>query len=280
MSLLAYIPPRVMVLLDPAFLLYWAIEAYITVLVSSVLHGEIPSDVRGKAFGQFWTKISGAPPDPSVPLVGSATLVPPIMAQVTGKVLEVGPGSGNQIGYYDAAAHQISVMYGAEPATELHGLLRKNADATKLARKYVILKAGADREQIARQLLEHGIVTSSDEANGMFDSVVCVRVLCSVPHLAATVRDLHQLLRPGGRLFVVEHTANPWRTAKGSVVARLVQTVYMLLGWSYFVGDCSLTKDIEDELRRDTTQRWSSVVIERHFGKSVLTYIAGVLIKR
>ena len=201
-------------------------------------------------------------------------------SQVSGKVLEIGPGSGNQIGYYDPAADRISVMYGAEPATELHGLLRTNANATKLAKKYSILKAGAEYEQITRQLLNEGVISSSDEADGFFDSVVCVRVLCSVPDLASTLRDVHRLLKSRGKLFVVEHTANPWRTAKGSLVARVVQSIYMLMGWSFFVGDCSLTKDIEGELRKEAARRWSSVDIERHFGKSVLTYIAGVLVKR
>lgn len=63
------------------------------------------------------------------------------------------------------------------------------------------------------------------------------------------------------------------------MIARLVQTVYMLMGWSFFVGDCELTRNIEDELRKGSKARWESVNLERHFGSAVFTYISGVLVK-
>ena len=85
---------------------------------------------------------------------------------------------------------------------------------------------------------------------------------------------------PEEKLLVVEHTVNAWRTRKGSLIARMLQTVYMLLGWSYFVGDCSLTRDTEGMLRKDGARRWESIDIERHFGRAVITYISGVLVKK
>lgn len=279
MAILDYFPKSTVPLIEPGFLLYYAIEAYVLTLLSFLRQGKLPSDLRGKAFGRFWSFVSGAPPDPAVPLAGSATLVPPLLRQATGKVLEIGPGSGNQTGYYTPAAGQISAIYGAEPATELHQLLRKNVDATELAKKYVILNADASRDSVVKELVRQGIVANDSLATGMFDTIVCVRVLCSVPNLTETITGLHSLLRPGGKLFIVEHTVNPWQTPKGSMIARLFQTLYMLLGWSYFVGDCSLVRDIESELRKDAKKRWASIDLERHFGKVVITYISGILVK-
>jgi SAM-dependent methyltransferase len=55
---------------------------------------------------------------------------------------------------------------------------------------------------------------------GVFDTIICVRVLCSVLDLEQTAEELYSFLKPGGKLLVTEHVVNPWRTAKGSVVAR------------------------------------------------------------
>ncbi|KAK6370990.1 hypothetical protein LTR64_006236 [Lithohypha guttulata] len=271
MALLEMLPSFVLGLIDPGFILYYAVEAYIqTLLIGLREDGTIPSDLRGRAFGKFWTKISGAPPDPAVALVGSATLVPSTFAQAQGTVLEIGPGSGNQTLYYNPAAAQIKTIYGAEPAKELHKLLRKNADSTRVGPKYRIIGADATKASITRELLKDKVLEPGALANNMFDAIICVRVLCSVPNLEGTISDLHAMLKP----------ANAWRTTKGSVIARLVQTVYMLLGWSYFVGDCSLTRNIEQMLRKNTSERWETVSIERHFGKAVLTYISGSLVKK
>ena len=280
MALLDLLPPYIISLIEPGFLLYLAVKAYTQVLIQGLLQDRRPpQDLRSKAFGKFWEQVSPVP-DPSIPLAGSAILVPPLLAQASGNVLDVGPGSGSLIARFEPASPQITRIYGAEPATSLHKTLRRNADATKVARKYHILSANATRASIAAELVKLGVITSPSDAKDIFDTIICVRVLCSVPDLTRTISDLHALLKPGGKLLVCEHTANPWRTSKGSVIARVVQTLYMLMGWSYFVGDCELTRDTEDELIKDSRQRWESVDIDRHFGHAVLTYVTGVLVKK
>lgn len=281
MGVLELLPPFVLGLIEPGFLLYYAIRAYVKILVSGLVHeGRIPQDVRSRAFGSFWSQISGTRPDPSVPLAGSMALVPDLFAAARGTVLEVGPGSGNQTHYFEAASDQIKVIYGAEPAKDLHVILRRNVDSTQMSAKYRILSADATKASIARELVHEGVVKTEGSAEGIFDTIIAVRVLCSVPELDNVIEGLHSLLKPAGRLIVLEHTANPWRSAKGSIIARIVQTMYMLIGWKYFVGDCSLTRDIEDALRKDGKNRWESIDIERHFADKVFTYISGTLTKR
>lgn len=196
-------------------------------------------------------------------------------------VLDVGPGSGTIIRHFDSAEKSISKVYGAEPCVELHPLLRKNAGLTALGRdaKYETLLADAMGPSIARELKRVGVVGSVDDAVEVFDTIVCVRVLCSVPDLDATIADLWKLLKPGGKLLVCEHIVNPWRKSEGSMIARVVQSLYMLIGWSYFVGDCSLTRDIEGALRAGE-KRWKSVELGRYFGRAVFCYVTGVLVKR
>ena len=107
-------------------------------------------------------------------------------------------------------------------------------------------------------------------------------MLCSVANLTETGETLYKLLKPGGKLLVCEHEVNPWHTAKGSFLARIVQTVYSLMGWTFFVGNCHLTRDIESALIESATPfgGWEDVDLKHNFGWSVLPYVSGTLVKR
>jgi len=196
-------------------------------------------------------------------------------------VLDIGPGSGTQIRHFDSVVNSISKAYCIEPSIDLHPLLRKNIASTGLGRegKCEALVADATGPSIARELKHVGVIDDVEDASEIFDTIVTIRVLCSVPDLNATIADLWKLLKPGGKMLVLEHTANPWNTPQGSMIARFMQSFYMLMGWSYFVGDCRLNRDIEGALRADP-KRWEKVDISRNFGESVFCYIAGTLVKR
>lgn len=179
----------------------------------------------------------------------------------------------------------IEAIYGAEPCIGLHKEIHSKALANDLISKYHILHCSAASSELIPALDATGTgVTDAHKCTGggIFDTIVCVRVLCSVPELERTSRELYALLKPGGRVLVMEHVVNPWRTAKGSVIARIAQGVYQMLGWSFFIGDCCLDRDIEEVLRRaaDGDGGWESVQIERSFGWSTLPHISGALVKK
>lgn len=157
----------------------------------------------------------------------------------------------------------ISAIYGAEPCIGLHKALHSKAVTEGLGSKYHILPCSVSPSELLPALDATGTgVTDSHQANGdgIFDTIICVRVLCSVPDLEQTMRELYALLRPGGKVLVMEHVVNPWRTAKGSVAARIAQGVYQGLGWSFFIGDCCLDRDVEGALRgaADADGGWES----------------------
>jgi hypothetical protein len=97
-----------------------------------------------------------------------------------------------------------------------------------------------------------------------------------------TVDELYGLLKPGGKLLVTEHVVNAWRTAKGSFLARVVQGVYQVFGWSFFIGDCALDRDTEGVLLRAARSDggWEVVDLERSFAWSVMPYLSGTLVKK
>jgi SAM-dependent methyltransferase len=179
----------------------------------------------------------------------------------------------------------IKAIYGAEPCLGLHKAIQNKALAEGLSSKYHLLPCSVASSELLPALEAAGTgVADAHKANGtgIFDAIICVRVLCSVPQLERTTRELYALLKPGGRVLVMEHVVNPWRTAKGSIAARIAQGVYQAFGWSYFIGDCCLDRDVEGALRgaADEDGGWESVQIDRSFEWSVMPHISGVLVKK
>ncbi|KAE8349918.1 S-adenosyl-L-methionine-dependent methyltransferase [Aspergillus coremiiformis] len=288
-------------LLEPGQLLLWAMSYYVRVNLEAVFkRGQIlapllqSARLRDEAFGRFWVAVtttndentaqSQSPVAIQAGLQNSSDLIPPVLAHASGLVLDVGPGTGTQMPLLRSPA--IKTIYGAEPCHGLHEELRSRADAEGLGEKYHILPCSVVASELVPMLQEQGLLpagtTALDQTTGVFDTILCVRVLCSVPDLDQTARELYSLLRPGGKILVTEHVVNPWRTAKGSVVARAMQTFYELLGWSWYLGDCRLNRNTERALRRaaDVDGGWESVELERWFGRTCLPYIAGVFVKK
>ncbi|RHZ46249.1 putative nuclear migration protein (ApsA) [Aspergillus thermomutatus] len=274
------------------------------------------SKLRDEAFGRFWVDFSctvllftlsipsrptstqqqpqdqhQAPPPPPQ-IQNSTDLIPSVLARASGVVLDVGPGTGTQMPLLRLRAPAIKAIYGAEPCRGLHAELRARAEEEGLSGKYRVLPCGVAAGELVPELQREGLLPAGggDEgveavlasAGGVFDTIVCVRVLCSVPELERTAAELYALLRPGGKLLVVEHVVNPWRTAKGSTVARVMQAVYGFFGWSWFIGNCCLDRDTERALRAAAERDggWEVVELERWFGRSPLPYISGVLVKK
>lgn len=185
-----------------------------------------------------------------------------------------------------SSAPGIHTIYGAEPCVGLHDELRRRARAEGLEDKYVILPCSVEKSALVPELEKRGVaVPDPSTGEGVFDTILCVRVLCSVPDPERTISDLYDLLRPGGKMLVVEHVVNPWRTRKGCFVARVMQAVYGLLGWSFFLGDCHMDRDTAGLLRRVAEEKegdggWEVEELEEWFEWSPLSYVAGRLVKK
>ncbi|PLB33201.1 class I SAM-dependent methyltransferase [Aspergillus candidus] len=295
-------------LLEPGQLLLYGLSYYIRVNLEAVFKkGQLLAPIlqtgrlRDEAFGRFWIAFSSSRPDPksesqsqSQPqhtppplapppqITCSSDLIPSILAHASGLVLDVGPGTGTQLPLLRSPA--IKTIYGAEPCLGLHDELRQRARTEGLAEKYRVLGCSVAAEELVPALAKEGLPVEGGEGKdrGVFDSIICVRVLCSVPNLNRTAKDLYSLLKPGGKLLVVEHVVNLWRSSKGSLVARIAQAVYGLLGWSWFIGSCCLDRDTEAALREAAAADggWEVGDLDRHFGSGPLPYVSGVLVKR
>jgi len=229
--------------------------------------------LRYKSFARLWTK-NGAALSAEMPGPLNS-----LLASCSGVVLDIGPGTGELLSRFDAS--RITVMYGAEPAAELHEGLARNAQKHGFGDKYRALRCGGEPESLIPALHKSGVLEVSGRAglasDGVFDEICCLRVLCGVPHVQETINGLYNLLKPGGRMVICEHVVNPWRT-EGRLLARFMQVVYTLLGWPFFMGGCELQRHTPEYLRN--AGEWDKFDLKYYGPKDAIPFVVGELIKK
>lgn len=170
-----------------------------------------------------------------------------LLKTASGVVLDVGPGTGEILCRLNPEL--ISQAYGAEPAVDMHPALQKNIENNGLTGKYTILACGAEPASLIPALDSQALLKLDGRSSeGVFDTILCIRVLCSVPNQQETVNGLYGLLKPGGRLILCEHVASPW-PSQGSLAAWILQKFWILAGWNFFMGGCKLNRDLVGALK-------------------------------
>lgn len=106
--------------------------------------------------------------------------------QASGEVLEVAVGTGLNLAWYPEGV----TLTGLDLSSGMLELARERARA--LGREVTL------REGNAHELPFEG---------ASFDTVVCTFGLCAIPDPAAAVGEMARVLRPGGRLILVDHVA-------------------------------------------------------------------------
>lgn len=154
------------------------------------------------------------------------------LAGLSGRVLEVGAGTGTNFAYYPDT---VTEVVACEPETRL---------------------APKAREAAAAAPVPVRVIESTVESMGEvepFDAVVCSLVLCSVEEPDAVLRQLNSVLRPGGELRYFEHVASPgWRGT--------VQKVADATVWPRIAGNCHTHRNTE----RAITGAGFTVAATRH----------------
>ncbi|MBT8212485.1 MAG: class I SAM-dependent methyltransferase, partial [Acidimicrobiia bacterium] len=107
-----------------------------------------------------------------------------LLREARGSVLEIGVGTGRNLGYYPGSVEITGVD--ASP----HMLARAKRRALRLDSRAALLEGDA-----------HGLAFE----DGEFDTTVGTCVLCSVADPAAVVREMVRVTRPGGAILLLEH---------------------------------------------------------------------------
>jgi ubiquinone/menaquinone biosynthesis C-methylase UbiE len=105
-----------------------------------------------------------------------------------GDVLEIAVGSGRNLPFYPPSVKLTAIEF----SPQMLALARKRADA--LGREFDL------REGDAQDL-------EFDDRS--FDTVIITLALCTIPDDRKAAREAYRVLRPGGRLILLEHVRSP-----------------------------------------------------------------------
>jgi ubiquinone/menaquinone biosynthesis C-methylase UbiE len=141
----------------------------------------------------------------------------PIVPQASGRVLEIGFGSGHNAPYYDQSA--ITCLYALEPSAAMRRRAEKRIGGLSFPVEWLDLPG----EEIPLP----------DEA---VDTVLVTFTLCTIPGVEAALNGMRRVLKPGGRLVFLEHGLAPdpgvakWQNRLNGV-------------WGKLAGGCHLNRD-------------------------------------
>ena len=138
-----------------------------------------------------------------------------LFAGLPDEVVELGPGTGANLRYYRRGTRLVAI----EPNPHMHSALVRAAT-----------RRGVDLDIRAVGAEDTGL------PSGSVDAIVCTLVLCTVPDPAAALAEARRILRPGGRLVLIEHVAAP----AGTVLAGLQQLLRR--GWQWAFEGCDLCR--------------------------------------
>ncbi len=144
------------------------------------------------------------------------------LAGLSGRVLEVGAGTGTNFAFYPDAVEQVVAI---EPERRLVGLAREAAATAPVP------------VEVTNRTVE------SFSADEPFDAVVCSLVLCSVGEPDSVLRQVLSLLKPGGELRYMEHMAST------GIRGRLQQFVDVTTLWPRLAGNCHAHRHTEQSIR-------------------------------
>lgn len=140
-----------------------------------------------------------------------------VASAATGRVLEIGIGSGLNLRRYSPNVQQV---IGLEPSPKLLGMARQVVD-----RSFPVDLIEGSAEEIPLE-------------KASIDTVVTTWTLCTIPDAPRALHEMRRVLKPGGRLLFVEHGRAPdpnvvwWQD-------RLTPL------WKHVGGGCHLNRAIE-----------------------------------
>ncbi|MCF8612005.1 methyltransferase domain-containing protein [Gordonia sp. HY285] len=149
------------------------------------------------------------------------TLRDRVCAPLSGRVVEVGFGSGFNVGSYPAAVTAVAAVEPSDTGWRL-------GEARVAASTVPIERTGLDGTRLP----------FDDDS---FDSALSTFTLCTIPDLGAALAEMRRVVRPGGVFGFLEHGIAP--DAAVRKWQRRLEPFQLKLG-----GGCHLTRDVTAEI--------------------------------
>lgn len=148
-----------------------------------------------------------------------------LLAGAEGRVLEIGAGTGLNLRHYPERVDEL-VLTEPDPAM-----------VRRLRRRVASLGGATERPRPSTVSVVAAPAEELPFPDASFDTAVTTMVLCTVPRPASALRELRRVVRPGGRLLVIEHVRSTERPA-------LARWQHLLRGpWKSFAAGCRADQD-------------------------------------
>lgn len=160
-------------------------------------------------------------------------------SQATGDVLELAVGTARNLPFYSVDVN----VTGVELSPEMLALARRRADELGRAVK-----------------LQEGDAQELEFADASFDTVLITLGLCTIPEPQRAAAEAFRVLRPGGRLVLLEHVRSPLLPVR--TVQRLLDPLAVRFEADHLLRDpLDYVADAGFEIQRVKRLKWG--IVER-----------------
>jgi ubiquinone/menaquinone biosynthesis C-methylase UbiE len=150
-----------------------------------------------------------------------------LLSQATGRVLELGAGTGLNLPHYPDNLEKLVLT---EPSPPMVGRLERRAKKAGIPSSVMV----ADAERLPFE-------------DDSFDTVVSTLVLCTVDDPQRAINEIARVLKPGGKLLFLEHVRSDSRR-----LARWQDRLHR--PWHAFAAGCNANRPTVDMLRESSLQ--------------------------
>src|SRR3954466_7558877 len=112
-----------------------------------------------------------------------------VCADLAGRVVEIGFGTGHNVPYYPAGVTEVAAVEPSDLGWRLAGK-----------------RLGASAGQVQRPGLDGPSLPFPDDG---FDAGLSTWTLCTIPDVATALQEMRRVLKPGATLHFVEHGLAP-----------------------------------------------------------------------
>jgi ubiquinone/menaquinone biosynthesis C-methylase UbiE len=162
-----------------------------------------------------------------------------VCSRAEGEVLELAAGTARNLPHYPADVR----VTGVELSPEMLAIAKRRAE-----------ELGSDAD------LRLGDVQALEFPDDSFDTVVCTLGLCTIPDDRKAVAEANRVLRPGGRLLLMEHVRSPSRPVRA--VQRLLDPLMVRFEGDHVLRDPLDYLESEGfEVERAERSKWG--IVER-----------------
>lgn len=145
-----------------------------------------------------------------------------IVPRATGRVLDVGIGSGLNLPFY---GDEVTDVWGIDPSVKLLQMARRSAAGSRYAVR--LIRASAEDIPLRSQIV---------------DTVVLTWTLCSIDRPLQALQEMRRVMKPDGRVLFAEHGL-----AADDGIGRWQHRLNP--PWRVIAGGCNLNRKPSDLLR-------------------------------